>query len=170
MQWPYDAGHRASAFDNHARRLHPCGRERNGRRIRPPQRTATQGRPLRIVLPAAVQGAIATARSGRGDCSLIHRLIILQMNTPGGNQCYGPIFEFLNPEAVAPGLVGAISLLVALYALALVPINYDASANIDVDQLQRRGAATKNRRRGQPTPGIVLCAVIVILLIYNSMH
>jgi len=43
-------------------------------------------------------------------------------------------------------------------------------ANIDVDQLQRRGAATKNRRRGQPTPGIVLCAVIVILLIYNSMH
>jgi len=92
------------------------------------------------------------------------------MNTPGGNQCYGPIFEFLNPEAVAPGLVGAISLLVALYALALVPINYDASANIDVDQLQRRGAATKNRRRGQPTPGIVLCAVIVILLIYNSMH
>ena len=48
------------------------------------------------------------------------------MNTPGGNQCYGPIFEFLNPEPVAPGLVGAISLLVALYALALVPINYDA--------------------------------------------
>jgi hypothetical protein len=38
------------------------------------------------------------------------------MNTPGGNQCYGLIFEFLNPEAVAPGLVGAISLLVALYA------------------------------------------------------
>ena len=31
------------------------------------------------------------------------------------------------------------------------------------------GAATKNRRRGQHA-GIVLCAVIVILLIYNSMH
>ena len=36
----------------------------------------------------------------------------------------GLIFEFLNPGAVAPGLVGAISLLVALYALAYVPINY----------------------------------------------
>jgi membrane-bound serine protease (ClpP class) len=41
---------------------------------------------------------------------------------------YGLILEFFNPGAVAPGLVGAISLVVALYALALLPVNYAGAA------------------------------------------
>jgi membrane-bound serine protease (ClpP class) len=37
---------------------------------------------------------------------------------------YGLIFEFLNPGLVAPGVVGGIALLVGLYSLNLLPVNY----------------------------------------------
>ncbi|HEX7008122.1 MAG TPA: nodulation protein NfeD [Alphaproteobacteria bacterium] len=37
---------------------------------------------------------------------------------------YGLIFEFMNPGALYPGTIGAISLLVGLYALAVLPVNY----------------------------------------------
>jgi membrane-bound serine protease (ClpP class) len=37
---------------------------------------------------------------------------------------YALIFEFMNPGLVLPGVVGAIALLVALYALHLLPVNY----------------------------------------------
>lgn len=37
---------------------------------------------------------------------------------------YGLLFEFWSPGAIFPGVLGAISLMVALYALQMLPVNY----------------------------------------------
>jgi len=45
---------------------------------------------------------------------------------------YALLFEFMNPGLVLPGVVGAIAILLALYALHLLPVNYAGLALIVV--------------------------------------
>ena len=62
LRGPHHHRHRPPAAHHHPRRPHPGGRERRDRRIRPPRRTAAQGRALRGVLPAPDQGRAGAGR------------------------------------------------------------------------------------------------------------
>ncbi|MDQ6638542.1 MAG: nodulation protein NfeD [Pseudomonadota bacterium] len=57
-----------------------------------------------------------------GDPSLV--LILMMIGI------YGLLFEFLNPGFVAPGVIGAVSILLALWGLQMLPVNYAGLALI----------------------------------------
>src|SRR5262249_19030743 len=77
-----------------------------------PQRLATAGLTVATVVPDWRTEILAVITNP--NVALLLMLIGV----------YGLIFAFLNPGTIAPGLFGGISLLVALYALNLLPINY----------------------------------------------
>jgi len=71
---------------------------------------------------------------------------------------YGLIFEFMSPGAVAPGVVGTICLLLGLYSLNLLPINYAGFA------LMLIGIALLTIEAFNPTVVIGLGGVIAFVL------
>jgi membrane-bound serine protease (ClpP class) len=87
----------------------------DGRPVRLPQgtrRLATAGIPIELRAPDWKTRLLAVI----GDPNIAYILMLLGV--------YGLIFEFSNPGTVLPGTLGALFLLLALYAFQLLPVSY----------------------------------------------
>lgn len=62
---------------------------------------------------------------------------------------YGLIFEFMSPGSIGPGVVGAVALLVAMFALNMLPVNYAGLA------LLLLGIALMTAEAVTPTLGVL---------------
>ena len=90
-------------------------RQLNGRRVTTAggERTlSTQGRMIERVEPSFVTRVLGVL----ANPNVAFLLMLVGV--------YGIIFEFLNPGAIAPGVVGAVCLVLGLYALNQLPLNY----------------------------------------------
>src|SRR5205807_4286555 len=76
------------------------------------QRLATKGSVIEAIDPGSISRFLAVIT----DPNVAFILLMVGI--------YGLIFEFMSPGAVAPGVVGTICLLLGLYALNMLPINY----------------------------------------------
>ncbi len=76
------------------------------------QRLATRDAVIEAIDPSGISRALAVIT----DPNIAFVLLMVGI--------YGLIFEFMSPGAVAPGVVGTICLLLGLYALNMLPINY----------------------------------------------
>jgi membrane-bound serine protease (ClpP class) len=83
-----------------------------------PHRLSTRGAAIAVFEPGWRTNVLA---------AITNPSVALLLMTIG---IYGLIFEFMSPGFVAPGVIGAICLLVGLYALQLLPVNYAGLALI----------------------------------------
>lgn len=76
---------------------------------------------------------------------------------------FGLIFEALSPGAILPGVVGAICLLLALYALQVLPVNYAGVALIVL------GIALMAAELAVPTFGVLGIGGLIALIVGSVM-
>src|SRR3546814_1700085 len=72
---------------------------------------------------------------------------------------YGLIFEFANPGSIGPGVIGAICLLLGLYALNQLPLDYAGLG------LMLLGVALMAAEAGTPTFGVLGVGGLVAFLL-----
>jgi len=91
------------------------------------QTVAAQGHSRKLATRGAPLVDIAPDWRSRALAALTHPAIALMLMMIG---LYGMLFEFMNPGMAVPGVIGAISLVLGLYALQLLPVNYAGLALI----------------------------------------
>ncbi|MGI4844290.1 MAG: NfeD family protein [Janthinobacterium lividum] len=85
------------------------------------------GQPRRLQTAGALPVEFAPDWRTNALAAIANPSVALLLMTVG---LYGLVFEFMSPGAVAPGVIGAICLLLGLYALQLLPVNYAGLALI----------------------------------------
>ncbi len=91
------------------------------------RRVALQGREVTLATAGAPLNTAQPDWRTRALSALTNPSIALILMTLG---VYGLMFEFMSPGAVAPGVIGALCLLLGLYGLHLLPVNYAGLAFI----------------------------------------
>lgn len=82
---------------------------------------------------------------------------------------YGIIFELSNPGAILPGVIGAISLLLAFYSLQTLPINYAAAGLILLGVILFI-LELKFASHGLLTLGGVICFILGSIMLFDTAN
>ncbi|GAQ94881.1 membrane-bound serine protease [Thermodesulfovibrio aggregans] len=82
---------------------------------------------------------------------------------------YGIIFELSNPGAILPGVIGAISLILAFYSLQTLPINYAAAGLILLGVILFI-LELKFTSHGLLTLGGVICFILGSIMLFDTAN